>query len=268
MAQVTVIIPCYNEANRLPVQEYRKFLFNNTENNIVFVNDGSTDDTLGVLEQLRCEFSAQIHILHLPTNVGKAEAVRKGILSQTNSKNRDIIGFMDADLATPFDELRHFLFEFSNPRIRFVFGSRFSRIGARIIRLHHRHYFGRIVATLVSIYLNIPIYDSQCGAKFFHGNFARRLFMEPFISRWLFDIELFKRISLLGLNVEDCSLELPLHSWTEKGGSKIGIKDYLRLPLEFGKVIKHYAHNKGHLNNIHSVPNSIALNPTVRTIVF
>lgn len=244
MKQATIVIPCYNEAHRLPEQEYRKFIFNNPGMDIIFVNDGSTDKTFAVLDRLRSEFPSQILIVHLDKNAGKAEAVRRGMLASDILDKRAIIGFMDADLSTPFEEITYFLNEFRNPRIHFVFGSRFSRIGAQIIRFHHRHYFGRIVATLISLYLRLPIYDSQCGAKFFHIGFARKLFMEPFVSRWLFDVELFKRISLLGLHVDECALELPLHTWIEKGGSKISFGDYWRLPNEFFKILRHYLNKK------------------------
>jgi glycosyltransferase involved in cell wall biosynthesis len=238
---------------RLPVDDYRRFLFGNRHVNILFFDDGSIDRTNLVLENLKSEFLSQIGILTLDKNVGKAEAIRQGILTTAHLDKKDIIGFMDADLSTPFEELDCFIREFNNPSIHFVFGSRFSRIGAKIVRFHHRHYFGRFVATFVSIYLRIPIYDSQCGAKFFHVDFARKLFMRPFVSRWLFDVELFKRIHLLNLKVEECSLELPLHVWIEKGGSKIAFRDYLALPFEFARICLHYFKRENrHHSRIHS----------------
>jgi glycosyltransferase involved in cell wall biosynthesis len=239
MARTTIIIPCYNEEFRLPFQEYRRFLFNNAID-ILFVNDGSTDLTLAALQAIKAQFPEHVRILSLSRNVGKAEAVRRGVLAIEELDKRDVIGFMDADLSTPLGEVTYFLHEFEDPHIQFVFGSRVSRIGAHIKRFQHRHYFGRAVATLVSMYLRIPIYDSQCGAKFFHVGFARKLFSHPFVSRWLFDVEIFRRIALLDIKVADCSLELPLHIWIEKGGSKISFRDYLKLPLEFFKIVRHY----------------------------
>lgn len=266
MSTTTIVIPCYNEETRMPLQEYRRFLFNNPIN-ILFVNDGSMDQTMFVLEGLKKEFPSQVNILSLPKNVGKAEAVRRGILATEDLELNDIIGFMDADLSTPLEEINYFLGEFGNSKIQFVFGSRISRIGAKIIRFHHRHYFGRMIATLVSTYLHIPIYDSQCGAKFFHVGFARKLFMDPFVSRWLFDVEIFRRIALLDINVKDCSLELPLHTWIEKGGSKIGFKDYLRLPFEFYKIVYHYINKKKILTGLMTPPKSyIAFGHTTKTI--
>ena len=201
-------------------------------------------------------------------NVGKAEAVRTGVLKARYVEDSDIIGFMDADLATPFEEITHFIDAFAENKFSFVFGSRISRIGARIQRLNYRHYFGRAVATFVSMYLRIPIYDSQCGAKFFHADFANQLFMEPFVSRWLFDVEIFKRIALMGINVENCALELPLHTWIEKGGSKIRFQDYLKLPFEFYRIFRHYnkKKNKYTVSNLTYTP-ALKLVPQPEVVV-
>jgi glycosyltransferase involved in cell wall biosynthesis len=247
MPQVTIIIPCYNEETRLPLHDYRQFL-SEYQGQLVFVNDGSTDRTLDVLKELQKDFSLHVNILHLKKNMGKAEAVRRGILEASSDENIDIVGFMDADLSTPFEETGYFLDAFRDARFKMVFGSRISRIGANIQRFHTRHYFGRILATLVSIYLMIPIYDSQCGAKFFHAGFAKKLFAEPFVSRWLFDVEIFRRIALYGLNVEECCYELPLHTWIEKGDSKLVMRDYIQLPLEFYRIINHYLDKRNTVN--------------------
>jgi len=266
MPKTTIVIPCYNEEKRIPIQDYRCFLFNNTTE-VLFVNDGSTDRTQLLLQELQQEFPLQVRVLPLPNNVGKAEAVRRGILATEELEKNDIIGFMDADLSTPLEEIKYFISEFTNGRIQFVFGSRISRIGAQIIRFHHRHYFGRIIATMVSMYLRIPIYDSQCGAKFFQVGFARKLFMAPFVSRWLFDVEIFRRIDLLDINVKECALELPLHTWIEKGGSKISFKDYVQLPLEFYKIFAHYINKKKILRHLVPPPNGfISFGPTTRTL--
>lgn len=263
MPRIIIVVPCFNEETRLPVQDYRRFLFNN-DVEINFVNDGSTDQTLLVLNSLKDEFPNQVHILNLPKKVGKAEAVRRGILTPVRLDKKDIIGFLDADLSTPFEEVDNFIREFNDPKIQFVFGSRISRIGARIKRFNHRHYFGRFVATLVSIYLRLPIYDSQCGAKFFNASLARKLFMAPFVSRWLFDVEIFRRIALMDMKVAECSLELPLHTWIEKGGSKIKLMDYLNLPFEFYKIMRHYFRKQtGSFSN--SRPTSMFFPPEVQT---
>ena len=240
MSAITVIIPCYNEATRLPVAEYRQFLSAH-EDAIIFVNDGSSDKTLDLLYALKEEYPLQVAVLDLEKNSGKAEAIRQGMLWATHLQHDSIIGFMDADLATPFGELIYFKDAFKDTRLDFVFGSRIARIGANIQRYQARHYLGRVIATFISNYLRLPVNDSQCGAKFFHAGFARQLFAEPFVSRWLFDVEIFRRISLLGIKVDSCTLELPLHTWIEKGGSKLVLRDIVKLPWEFYKVMNYYA---------------------------
>lgn len=239
MAFVTIVIPCYNEAGRLRSSEYRRYLTASPAR-LLFVNDGSNDKTLAVLEDLREEFPGQVTVLHLPQNGGKANAVRLGILQAAYAPEAGFVGFMDADLSTPLEETRYFLQNFRQPEIEFVFGSRIARIGAHIQRFRYRHYLGRVVASAISMYLGIPVYDSQCGAKFFRPGLARLIFLDPFVSKWLFDVEIFKRIERSGRVIQACSMELPLHTWIEKGQSKLGLLDLLRLPIEFSRIILSY----------------------------
>jgi len=239
MKQVTIIVPCYNEETRLPLREFQEYL-SVCKEQIVFVNDGSTDRTLEVLKGLQSDFPSKVEIIHLKKNVGKAEAVRQGMLACASNEFSDIIGFLDADLATPFDEIAYFVEAFNNHRFELVFGSRIPRIGAHIERFPSRYYFGRMAAAMVSMYLGITIYDSICGAKFFRARLAKQLFEEPFVSRWLFDIEIFRRLGFYGLNLGECGYELPLHTWIEKGGSKLVMRDFVKLPMEFIKIINHY----------------------------
>lgn len=240
---MTVIIPCYNEAARIGIEDYRAFLATEPIT-IIFVNDGSTDATSLVLEGLRQEFPKQVRILSLFRNGGKAAAVRQGMLKAAYAGDTDIIGFMDADLSTPLEEINSIDYAFRRRNVDMVFGSRISRIGSHIDRFAYRHYFGRVIATFISLYLRIPIYDSQCGAKFFHKELAKEIFQEPFISRWLFDVELFRRIQLSGRDIESCCWELPLDTWIEKGDSKLGIKDFMKLPFEFYRIFWHYKGRK------------------------
>lgn len=239
MNTLTIIIPCYNEANRLPVDDYNSYLSKHM-GKLVFVNDGSKDQTIDVLKKIQKNHPLSVSILDLQNNVGKAEAIRRGILEMTSNLPDDILGYMDADLSTPFKEVGYFVEALENSDFNLIFGSRIARIGANIHRFHSRHYFGRVVATMISIYLGIPIYDSQCGAKFFRAPFAHQIFSEPFVSRWLFDVEIFKRIIQGGMKVDDLCYEMPLHTWIEKGDSKLTIRDVLNLPLEFFKIANYY----------------------------
>jgi len=243
MIKAAIVIPCYNEYKRLSIIEYENFISTTDDFLFIFVNDGSTDNTYEKLRLMQEKFPSRVTILNLTHNVGKGEAVRCGILSAI-PLNTMMIGYIDADLSTPLKEISLFLKYFENSNYEMVFGSRILRIGANVHRFFLRHYLGRMMATVVSIYLKIPIYDSQCGAKFFSKRFSQLLFNKPFVSRWMFDIEIFKRISLNNIKIENCCYELPLSTWIEKGESKIRAIDVLKLPIELLRIAKYYSKEK------------------------
>jgi len=104
------------------------------------------------------------------------------------------VWFWDAYLATPLSTIPEFIGKFQSSReLVAVCSSRISRLGANIHRSVFRHYFGRVFAMVASNILNILIYDTQCGAKLFRTEHAELIFYEHFISRWVFDVELFAR---------------------------------------------------------------------------
>jgi len=228
MPSVCIIIPCYNEANRLPVDVFLAYLHQNSNVHFCFVNDGSTDQTHLMLEALHQQLPDRIDVHHLSRNRGKAGAVQSGMLKSA-IKPFDYIGFFDADLATPLNaitDLTHVLD--INPRLDLVMGSRIKHLGSNIQRDPFRHYVGRFMATIISTILKLPVYDTQCGAKVFRQGIVDSLFREPFISPWLFDVEILARlIQYRGrLNVMSHVAEQPLKQWIEQGDSRIS-SDYI-----------------------------------------
>ena len=236
-----IVIPCYNEEKGISIPEYSKFLANNPTVIICFVNDGSTDKTLAVLGGLKEKFKNQIHILSLEKNVGKAETVRAGIHYCNTHFNHQFIGYLDADLATTLEEFIELQFYLKQP-ISFCFGSRIMKIGSNIVRENSRFLIGRIVATFISRILKLKVYDTQCGCKLFTKEMAEILFVENFISKWLFDVELFYRM-LLHFGKEkalDKMYEIPLKSWVEKGDSKVKLTYFFTLWYDLYKISNHY----------------------------
>jgi dolichyl-phosphate beta-glucosyltransferase len=238
MGRMIIVVPCYNEAARLDVLAFQAFAVSDPEVRFLFVNDGSTDATAGVLDALRLVNPCSFGVLHLAENCDKAEAVRRGVLTALE-ENADYIGYWDADLATPLRVIPTFrtvLDEHAD--IEIVIGSRVRLLGRRVERRAARHYLGRVFATAASLVLGVAVYDTQCGAKLFRASDAVRLaFQRPFRSRWIFDVELFARLIASSRQRQFPELtravyELPLTEWCDVGGSKVQATDFIRAGLD------------------------------------
>jgi glycosyltransferase involved in cell wall biosynthesis len=240
MNKIAIILPCFNEEERLDFKFFEDSSSNNNYH-FYFVNDGSTDGTLHLLKEFRKNNEDRIFIHDLDKNYGKSEAVRQGVLYANLKNQYEVIGFMDADLSTPLSEV-NWLLSHLNGHIYYVFGSRFRRIGSQILRKRYRHYTGRVFATIASIMLGLPVYDTQCGAKFFTKNVILPIFKDPFQSNWTFDIEIFYRLR----NKYGCerflkiAYEVPLNKWKDINGSKLKLKHVLLIPFELIKLHRFY----------------------------
>ena len=238
-----LVIPCYNEEHRLPVDAFRAFTVDGVRVELLFVNDGSTDGTLRLLEKLQHEDPSRFSVLNLARNSGKAEAVRQGVLAALERKP-DYVGFWDADLATPLSELQGFLTVFgSRPEIEMVFAARVRLLGRSISRNPGRHYFGRVGATLISSSLGLAVYDTQCGAKLFRAMpEIRELFAEPFLSRWIFDVEIIARlVRQRGRDAAAKAIyELPIMVWHDVKGSKVRSTDFFRALKDLHRIRRAY----------------------------
>jgi len=236
-----VVIPCYNEATRLDLEAFREFLGSDPPIALVLVNDGSTDSTLTVLQELAAAFPGQVQVINQQPNRGKAEAVRVGLLAACDYA--PIVGFWDADLATPFPVMSQFLSILGiRQEVQWVLGSRVKLLGRRIQRSELRHYFGRVFATGASITLRLGVYDTQCGAKMFRVTPCfRTLIDKPFLSRWIFDVELIARLTEAHRRneapaPEDIIFEAPLDTWRDVEGSKVKPSDFLRSGGELFRI--------------------------------
>ena len=233
MSSCTIVVPCYNEARRLDARAFQSYLEQGHSQRFLFVDDGSTDGTAAILKELHDSAPKQFHFISLTKNSGKAEAVRQGILKAFDDQP-DFVGYWDADLATPLDAVPGFCELLDRQdHLQIVLGSRVKLLGKNIQRRLIRHYPGRVFATLVSMALRLPVYDTQCGAKLFRVSpQIRALFETPFRSNWVFDVELLARFirahrTTGGPPPHQTIYENPLDEWRDVAGSKIKPHDCL-----------------------------------------
>lgn len=247
MSRAVLVVPCFNEADRLPVDGFAAFVAQTADVDFVLVDDGSTDATRDRLRDLERAHPGRFAVLEGGRNRGKAEAVRSGMLRALDTSSA-YAGYWDADLATPLGEALRFVRVLETlPDCQVVFGARVQLLGRSIRRSPTRHYLGRVFATLASYTLGLPIYDTQCGAKLFRATPATRaLFAEPFLTRWLFDVELVARmIESGGSSGRERALasiyELPLETWHDVGQSKVRSADFLRAAVDLVRIRRRHA---------------------------
>jgi dolichyl-phosphate beta-glucosyltransferase len=230
---VVVVVPCYNEAQRLDPDRLLELLRRRGVD-VLFVDDGSTDATGSMLESVCAMAGSRATALALRRNQGKAEAVRRG-LQQAVEAGAPFVAYLDADLSTPVEEMLR-LIEFAQQAsgVDVVLGARVALLGATIERKRWRHYVGRVFATAASVILGLPVYDTQCGAKVFRATDAlRSALATPFAARWAFDVELIGRL-LVGGGADSHRrfVEVPLREWCDVRGSKLSVLDAPRIALE------------------------------------
>jgi dolichyl-phosphate beta-glucosyltransferase len=249
--ELALVVPCYNEAARLDPAAFLEFATTRPGLQLVMVDDGSVDGTGEILERMRLAAPAAVTTLGHSPRRGKAEAVRAGILAAL-ARRAALVGYFDADLATPLGAIDDFVTVFrERPGVEFVLGSRVMLMGRDIRRKALRHYAGRVFATAASHALDLPVYDTQCGAKMLRVNAATAtLFAAPFRSPWIFDVELIARYLRLPANPgepprRDRLYELVLPAWHDRRGSKLRWYDFARAMVDLGYIWRERVSQRG-----------------------
>ncbi|WP_282030460.1 response regulator [Winogradskyella eximia] len=243
---VGVVIPCYNEEERLLSDEFISYIDKNSGYHLCFVNDGSKDRTLEVLKDLKKGREDFITVYDCEKNGGKAEAVRLGMLHMAKKDDLDYIGFLDADLSTDLADFDDLVKTIETSDFKIVSGSRISRMGANITKESARKIISLTINFIIRKILKMDFKDTQCGAKIFHKDVIDIAFGEKFVTQWIFDVEIFKRMSIhFGLKKAKAMLcEQPLKRWIHADGSKLSMKDSVKIVGQLGQIAWVYRNKK------------------------
>ncbi len=236
--RTTIIIPCYNEANRLHLEVFLNFARLNPKISFVFVDDGSKDLTISLLCGAMAALPKQVDVLMMARNAGKAEAVRHG-LKFAAQRGDKYVAFLDADLATPLDAINDFISVAERlDDIDVVFGSRAGGLGRRVCRDLHRKMISLVCASMGRLATGLALKDTQCGAKLFRNTPHLKACLDtPFTAGWLFDVELFLRISNPDRQERKNFFEYPVLEWTEIPNSNIKFSDVIKGGLKMMSLI-------------------------------
>ena len=222
---LSVIIPAYNEAERLPntlLRLHQYLTAGSFPYEIVVVLDGPTDDTRAVLRNLTAELP-NLRVIDRSVNRGKGYTVREGMLEVSGQ----IRLFTDADNSTDiahFDKMKPF-FDRGYP---VVIASRDPRDALQaqqtVPQAAYKRIFSRIGNWLVQLLAVRGIHDTQCGFKAFRADAAERIFSKTTIERWGFDIEVLALARALNYQIGI----IPAH-WINDDRSHVRLADYLRV---------------------------------------
>ena len=211
---LSVIIPAYNEARRLPphlggVLAYLRAHYPAFE--LIVVDDGSLDDTAAA-GQAALAGEPHAQLLAYRPNRGTGHAIRTGVLASRGAA----VVFLDADMSTPIQEIPEALKRLEQADI--VIGSRdlpSSDIRAQppLYRRLASELFKWVRCLMVGLW---SISDTQCGFKAYRGPVARQLFALARVDRFMFDVEILYLAERAGLRIQ----EIPVR-WTDAAGSTV-----------------------------------------------
>jgi len=233
-SRISIVIPAYNEAERLPTF-LRSITAYHTEkpdsiSEVLIVDDGSSDTTIADAEAIKQELP-QLRVIAHEKNRGKGAAVQPGVLAATG----DNIIFMDADGATAIDQLPKMQQALATAQIGV--GNRWMR-GADTERSSLlRKLSGFVYRSYMKLF-GLGDIDTMCGFKGYHRDVAQELFSDLQEERWLFDTEIAYKAVQASYTIHNFPIR-----WRSMDGSKLDTRTLLKTALQIWPLIRSLKRN-------------------------
>ena len=228
---LTIVIPAYNEAQRLPASLERIITFARERDravDLLVVDDGSTDGTARIVQEQVGDLLPLTVLVNDP-NRGKGFSVRRGMLAAEG----DYVLFTDADLSTPIEEADRLVAALEEQGAGVAIGSR-GMEGSQIT-VHQpwwREKAGKLFGLLTRVIALPGIYDSQCGFKLFRREAAREIFSRQGLDGWAFDVEVLVITRKLGYRIAQVPVQ-----WVNDPNSKVSmVKDGPRMLVDMARA--------------------------------
>jgi glycosyltransferase involved in cell wall biosynthesis len=224
---LSIVIPAFNEALRITptLDRLHAFLATGSRSyEIVVVDDGSTDGTADLIDQL-AERIPNLRVIRSSPNRGKGAAVRVGMLEARG----EIRAMCDADGSMPPEELPKLLARLATGEAEIAIGSRYAPgATANTSQPRWRVLWSRLCNRVIQRSLVPGVTDTQCGFKAFTAHAARDLFGRARINGWAFDLEVLALARRRGWAIAEVGV-----AWTDDRRSRVNpLKDLWKVITE------------------------------------
>jgi len=214
MAQISVVVPAYNEADRIRVcLREIALVLEDLDYEIIVVDDGSQDSTYQEMVAIAAE-NARVRPVRQSSNRGKGAAVFLGFQYATG----EIIAFLDADLELHPSLLLSFIKTMHETESDVVIGSKMHP-GSELRYPWFRRFTSVVYSLLIRFLFGLDLRDTQTGIKLFRANVLRCVTQRLKVRRFAFDLELMVAVSRFGYKIVEAPVVV---SFQRTHGGRIG----------------------------------------------